>query len=172
MPRLLVTPLSSLADALNAHAPSHLVSLLSPEHMIATPEGFPAAAHLRLGVNAVVDPAAGTAPPVRRHIDELLEFSRSWDARAPMVIHCWAGISRSMASAFTILCDRLGPDREIEIARAIRQRAPHAQPNRLLVQHADDALGRNGKMIAALNTMGPPMVVEEGVTTAFPLVGL
>jgi predicted protein tyrosine phosphatase len=172
MPRLLVTPLSSLADALNAHAPSHLVSLLSPEHMIATPEGFPAAAHLRLGVNDVGDPAAGTAPPVLRHIDELLEFSRVWDARAPMVIHCWAGISRSMASAFTILCDRLGPDREIEIARAIRQRAPHAQPNRLLVQHADDALGRNGKMIAALNTMGPPMVVEEGVTTAFPLVGL
>lgn len=172
MPRLLVTPLSSLADALNAHGPSHLVSLLSPEHMIETPEGFPTAAHLRLGVNDIVDPAAGTAPPVRRHIDELLEFSRNWDARSPMVIHCWAGISRSMASAFTILCDRLGPDREIEIARAIRQRAPHAQPNPLLVQHADDALGRGGRMIAALNAMGPPVMVEEGVTTAFPLVGL
>lgn len=172
MPRLLVTPLSSLADALQSHAPSHLVSLLSPEHMIQTPESFPAAAHLRLGVNDIVDPAAGTAPPVRQHIDALLAFSRGWDGRAPMVIHCWAGISRSMASAFTILCDRLGPDREIEIARAIRQRAPHAQPNRLLVQHADDALGRDGRMIAALNSMGPHIVVEEGVTTAFPLVGL
>ena len=172
MPRLLVLPLSSLADALQSHAPSHLVSLLSPEHMIQTPDGFPAAAHLRLGVNDIVDPAAGTAPPVRQHIDALLAFSRGWDGRAPMVIHCWAGISRSMASAFTILCDRLGPDREIEIALAIRQRAPHAQPNRLLVQHADDALGRGGRMIAALNSMGPHIVVEEGVTTAFPLVGL
>jgi len=172
MPCLLVTPLSSLADALQSHAPSHLVSLLSPEHMIQTPESFPAAAHLRLGVNDIVDPAAGTAPPVRQHIDALLAFSRGWDGRAPMVIHCWAGISRSMASAFTILCDRLGPDREIEIARAIRQRAPHAQPNRLLVQHADDALGRGGRMIAALNSMEPHIVVEEGVTTAFPLVGL
>ncbi len=123
-------------------------------------------------MNDIIDPAAGTAPPLRRHIEDLLTFSRTWDARSPMVIHCWAGISRSMASAFTILCDRLGPDREIEIARAIRQRAPHAQPNRLLVQHADDALGRGGRMIAALNSMGPPVVVEEGVTTAFPLVGL
>ncbi len=172
MPRLLVAPLSSLTDALAHHAPSHLVSLLSPEHMIATPDGFPAAMHLRLGVNDIVDPAAGTAPPARKHIDELLEFSRGWDARQPLLIHCWAGISRSMASAFTILCDRLGPDREIEIARAMRQRAPHAQPNRLLVQHADDALGRKGKMIAALNSMGPPLIVEEGVTTNFPLVGL
>jgi predicted protein tyrosine phosphatase len=172
MPRLLVTPLSSLPEALKTHAPTHLVSLLSPEHMIGPPDGFPAAGHLRIGVNDIIDPAAGTAPPLRRHIEDLLTFSRTWDARSPMVIHCWAGISRSMASAFTILCDRLGPDREIEIARAIRQRAPHAQPNRLLVQHADDALGRGGRMIAALNSMGPPVVVEEGVTTAFPLVGL
>lgn len=172
MPRLLVAPLSSLSDALAAHAPSHLVSLLSPEHMIDTPAGFPAALHLRLGVNDIVDPAAGTAPPARQHIDELLAFSRSWDTSQPLLIHCWAGISRSMASAFTILCDRLGPDREIEIARAMRQRAPHAQPNRLLVSHADDALGRKGKMIAALNSMGPPLIVEEGTTTTFPLVGL
>jgi predicted protein tyrosine phosphatase len=172
MPHLLVTPLSSLAGALDAHTPSHLVSLLSPEHMIETPQGFAAAMHLRLGVNDIVDPAAGTAPPARRHIDELLAFSRGWDAQRPLLIHCWAGISRSMASAFTILCDRLGPGHEIEIARAMRQRAPHAQPNRLLVRHADDALERGGDMVEALNNMGPPLVVEEGVITIFPLAGL
>lgn len=172
MPRLLVAPLSSLEETIATHAPSHLVSLLSPEHMIETPAGFAAERHLKLGVNDIVDPAAGTAPPARAHIDALLEFSRGWDARQPLLIHCWAGISRSMASAFTILCDRLGPDREIEIARAMRQRAPHAQPNRLLVSHADEALGRGGRMVAALNTMGPPLVVEEGVITAFPLEGL
>lgn len=172
MPHLLVTPLSSLAGALDAHNPSHLVSLLSPEHMIETPQGFAAAMHLRLGVNDIVDPAAGTAPPARRHIDELLAFSRGWDAQRPLLIHCWAGISRSMASAFTILCDRLGPGHEIEIARAMRQRAPHAQPNRLLVRYADDALERGGDMVEALNNMGPPLVVEEGVITIFPLAGL
>jgi predicted protein tyrosine phosphatase len=172
MPRLLVAPLSSLEDAIATHAPSHLVSLLSPEHMIETPAGFDTSRHLKLGVNDIVDPAAGTAPPGRAHIDALLEFSRGWNAGQPLLIHCWAGISRSMATAFTILCDRLGPDREIEIARAMRLRAPHAQPNRLLVQHADDALGRGGRMVAALNSMGPPVLVEEGVTTIFPLVGL
>ena len=172
MPRLLVAPLSSLPDTLAAHAPSHLVSLLSPEHMIQTPPGFPADRHLKLGVNDIVDPAAGTAPPLRAHMDQLLAFARSWDASAPMVIHCWAGISRSMASAFAILCDRLGENREIEIARIMRQRAPHAQPNRLLVRHADDALGRRGRMLEALTSMGPARVVEEGVTTAFPLVNL
>ena len=172
MPHLLVSPLSSLGDALKSHGPSHLISLLSPEHMIETPPGFPAARHLRLGVNDIVDPSAGTAPPARRHIDALLDFSRQWDANQPLLIHCWAGISRSMASAFTILCDRLGPGHEVEIATAMRRRAPHAQPNRLLISHADEALGRGGAMIAAVQGMAPPLLVEEGVTTLLPLVEL
>ena len=172
MPHLLVAPLSSLAAALDAHAPSHLVSLLSPENMIATPPGFPAAMHLKLAINDIVDPKQGTVPPAREHIDALLAFSRNWDARQPLLIHCWAGISRSMASAYTILCDRIGPGSEIQVARAMRQRAPHAQPNRLLVQHADDALGRGGRMLAALEHMGPAQLVQEGVTTKFPLEGL
>jgi predicted protein tyrosine phosphatase len=140
--------------------------------MITTPEGFPAERHLKLGVNDVADPAAGEHPPGRDHIDALLTFSRTWDRRAPLMIHCWAGISRSMASAFAVLCDRLGPGREIEIARGMRRRAPHAAPNILLVSHADAALGRGGRMIAALNTMGPARMVEEGVLTDLPLEGL
>ncbi len=172
MPRLLVIPLSALNESIAAHQPSHLVSLLSPQHMVATPQGFPAERHLQLGVNDVADPAAGEHPPGRAHVDRLLEFSRSWDARAPFLIHCWAGISRSMASAFIILNDRLGPGREVEIARAIRRRASHAAPNTLLVAHADAALGRGGAMVAALNVMGPARMVEEGVLTDLPLEGL
>src|ERR1700761_658555 len=102
MPRLLLTSLSSLADALDAHAPSHLITLLSPQNMIETPEGFSPAMHLKLGLNDIVDPQDGPPPPARQHIDALLSFSRGWDAKQPLLIHCWAGISRSMASAYTI----------------------------------------------------------------------
>lgn len=172
MPRILVTPLSALEDAIAGHAPSHIVTLLSPGHMIPTPAGFAAERHLKLGVNDVADPAAASDPPSRDHIEKLLAFSRDWDASQPLLIHCWAGISRSMASAYTVLCDRLGPGREIEIALAIRRRASHANPNALLVRHADDALGRSGRMVEALRAMGPPLMVEEGITTALPLAQL
>src|SRR5271167_1222021 len=103
MPRILVTPLSSLEDAIERHHPSHIVSLLSPEHMIETPRGFAADRHLKLGVDDISDPEAGKDPPGRDHIDQLLAFSRGWDAKAPLLIHCWAGISRSMASAYAVL---------------------------------------------------------------------
>jgi predicted protein tyrosine phosphatase len=172
MPRLLVCPLSGLDDALQSHRPSHLVTLLSPQHMISTPEGFDPIRHLRLGIDDVGDPRSADHPPAREHVDQLIAFAHAWDGRAPLLIHCWAGISRSMASAFAILCDRLGVDREIEIALAMRRRAPHASPNTLLVRHADEALGRGGRMVAALGAMGQPVTMVEGVTTAFPLVNL
>jgi predicted protein tyrosine phosphatase len=169
MPRILVTPLSALEDAIESHHPSHIVTLLSPEHMIETPPGFAAERHLKLGVNDIADPAAGEHPPSRIHMDKLLAFSRDWDARQPLLIHCWAGISRSMASAYAVLCDRAGPGREIEMALAIRRAAGHANPNLLLVRHADAALGRNGRMLEAVNAMGPALQVTEGVTTALRL---
>jgi predicted protein tyrosine phosphatase len=172
MSRLLVCPLSGLDDALQDHRPSHLVTLLSPQNMISTPQGFDPAHHLRLGINDVSDPDTAEYPPGREHIDQLLTFARGWDGQAPFLIHCWAGVSRSMASAFTILCDRLGMGHEIEIALAMRRRAPHASPNSLLVRHADDALRRDGRMVTALKVMGQPLLVTEGVTTAFPLVDL
>jgi predicted protein tyrosine phosphatase len=169
MPRILVTPLSALHDAIERHAPSHIVTLISPQHMIETPAGFAPERHLRLGVNDVADPAAGEHPPGREHIDRLLAFSREWDAKQPLLIHCWAGISRSMASAYTVLCDRAGPGREVEMALLIRRAAGHANPNTLLVRHADAALGRDGRMVEALKAMGPPLQVAEGVTTALEL---
>jgi predicted protein tyrosine phosphatase len=172
MPGILVTPLSSLEDAIESHRPSHIVTLLSPEHMIETPPGFAPERHLKLGVNDVSHPEAGENPPGRDHVDRLLAFSRDWDASQPLLIHCWAGISRSMAAAYAVLCDRFGPGREVEIALAIRKRAGHANPNLLLVGHADAALGRGGRMVEALKAMGPPLRVMEGVTTAFPLLHL
>jgi predicted protein tyrosine phosphatase len=172
MSQLLVSPLSSLALTLETHRPSRLVTLLSPLHMIPSPKGFDRRTHLQLAVDDVNDPVAADFPPAREHVDRLIAFAREWDADAPLLIHCWAGISRSMASAFIILCDRLGPEREMEIAQAMRRRAPHANPNLLLVRHADALLGREGRMVAALRMMGPPRVVVEGIPTAFPLVGL
>lgn len=169
MSLILVTPLSALPDMLRAYRPSHLVTLLSPEFMISTPGGFPKERHLRLALNDICDPALGTAPPMEDHVSSLIEFARGWDAKQPMLVHCWAGISRSMAAAFSILCDRAWPGAEFRIAREIRARAPHAAPNRLLVRLADDILGREGKMLQAVEEMGPSVPAEEGKPVEFPL---
>jgi len=84
-------------------------------------------------------------------------------------VHCWAGVSRSTASAYTILCDKAGPGAEHDIAQLLRTRAPHAQPNKLIVRLADEALGRGGAMVRAIDAIGAGQMVTEGVPVEMPL---
>jgi predicted protein tyrosine phosphatase len=53
------------------------------------------------------------------------------------------------------------PGREREAARTLRDAAAYAQPNRLLIRHADDILGRQGGLVAALAEMGPSEAVSD-----------
>jgi len=168
MPKILITPLSALPSAIESHAPSHIVTLLSSGYMIDTPQGFPAERHLRLSMHDIADEGMPESPG-HAHVAELIEFGRGWDASAPMLVHCWAGISRSTAAAFTLLCDRAGPGAEHDIAEMLRERAPHAQPNRLIVRLADQALGRNGAMVRAIESIGSGTMVTEGVPVEIPL---
>ncbi len=170
MSRIIVTPLSAVPDTIRQHRPSRLVTLLSPEHMIETPEGMAPERHLRLAVNDIAESWAGEAPPDETHLRRLLSFAREWDAEDPMLVQCWAGVSRSMAAAFTVLCDRLGPGSEFVIAQRIRERAPHADPNRLIVRLADAMLGRDGRMIRAVESIGRGTMVAEGFPVELPLV--
>ncbi len=71
-----------------------------------------------------------------------------------MLIHCWAGISRSTASAFALACERSPDADERAIAQAMRAAAPHASPNRRIVALADDMLDRRGRMVDAVAAMG------------------
>jgi len=79
------------------------------------------------------------------------------------VIHCFAGISRSTASAFIVAC-ALDPQRdEHDIARAIRDSSATASPNTRLVALADALLAREGRMVAAIDAIGRGVIAEEGV---------
>jgi predicted protein tyrosine phosphatase len=92
--------------------------------------------------------------PDARTVEHVLAFAGDWRAEAPMVIHCWAGISRSTASAFAIACARNPGVGELEIALAMRRASPSALPNRRIVALADDILGRRGRMLDAVEAMG------------------
>ena len=169
MPVILVSSLSAIERTIAQYRPSHMITLLSPEYMIETPQQIAAERHLRLAVNDVLEVWSSDSPPNETHVARLVEFGRAWNSEAPMLVHCWAGISRSMAAAYTLLCDRAGPGRELDIARELRARAAHAYPNALIVALADRALGREGRMIEAVASIGRGEIVAEGRCVEFPL---
>jgi predicted protein tyrosine phosphatase len=167
MPRLLISSYAAVADALRRHRPSHMLTLMD-EHVPTPPEILPDR-HLRLRVHDIVEPAEGAIAPELGHIEGLLTFGRTWTREAPFLVHCWAGISRSTAAAFILLCDIRGAGHEVPIARELRELAPHAQPNRLMIRHADQFLRREGRMIAAVEAMGEARVVWETEIVEVPL---
>jgi predicted protein tyrosine phosphatase len=158
---LLISPYSAVEETVRRHRPSHLVTLMAEPH-VETPAGIAPDRHLRIVVHDVAEPAEGIVAPRADHISDMLIFSRGWDRCDPFLFHCWAGISRSTAAAFILLCDIHGPGREHEIARQLRYHAPHAQPNRLMVRHADELLRRDGRMIAAIEAIGDGRPAWQG----------
>ena len=170
MPAIYVCPKSMVPDAARELRPSHLVTLLDPTDDMPTPEEVPGHRHLRLGVHDIATARAEFVAPDAAHVEELIAFARDWDRTRPMLIHCWAGISRSTASAFTIACMMSKPGREGDIAKLLRQRAAHAQPNMRIVALADALLDRDGRMVEAVDGMGPARVVFEGELFALPLI--
>ncbi|HAK62154.1 MAG: tyrosine phosphatase family protein [Pseudomonadota bacterium] len=164
---LYICPLSQLYSAIDRHSPSHLVSLLDPHSMIDTPRVLKSERHLRLSINDITTPREGLTVPAEAHIRELLTFLDSWDRNAPMLIHCWAGISRSTAAAYIALC-HLNEVDEFQAARLLRARARHAQPNRLLVALADKLMSRQGRMIEAVEEIGPGVFDMEGALFSLP----
>ena len=156
-----VCSLSRLHETVEDTGARHIVSLIGDEARLERPASVAPENHLWLRLHDISSPLDGYIMPGEQHVAELIAFVRDWDRRAPLVVHCYMGISRSTASAFAAAC-LLNPHRdEISIARQIRAASPIAQPNRLIVSLADKALGREGRMLQALDEMGPGSMTVE-----------
>jgi len=157
-----VAPLSLVETTIAELSVSHLVTLINGETPVPTPPSIDPDRHLRLAMNDICEPAAGLVLPCQEHVADLVQFALDWDRKAPLLIHCWAGISRSTAAAFISLC-ALNPEAdEFDLARALRLASPTAYPNRRLVALGDEALARSGRMVAAVEEIGRGTIAGEG----------
>jgi len=141
---------------------SHVVTLINVTTAVERPPSIAPDRHLFIGVSDIVETQDGHILPGEDHVRCLLAFAGTWDQQRPMLIHCWAGISRSTAAAFITLCS-LRPERnEAALALALREASPSATPNARLVAVADDILGRNGRMVDAIAAIGRGADAFEG----------
>src|SRR5712675_789045 len=143
-----VCSLAALPDTVKATGASHVLTVMANVDQVQRPESVLPANHLKISMDDITEQMDGFVAPSDSHIEQVLNFVRGWDRSAPLVVHCYAGISRSTASAFAAAC-MLNPHRdEVSIARQIRAASP-------IAALADKALGREGRMLHALNEMGP-----------------
>jgi len=152
-----VCSLSRLYATVDETGAQHIVTLLRLVDRVQRPTHIAPENHLVLAVDDITAPMDGYTAPAHEHVRRLIDFVTAWDRKAPMVVHCFAGISRSTAGAFVTAC-ALNPRRdELTIARALRAASHTATPNIRIVSLADRMLGRNGRMVTAIQSIGPGM---------------
>src|SRR4051795_5057992 len=116
MPTLHVCSLARLHETVAAARASHLVTLVTATTAVERPASIAPDRHLLLGVSDIVEALDGHVLPGAEHVERLIRFVRAWERASPLVIHCYAGISRSTAAAFIAAC-ALKPERaEADIA--------------------------------------------------------
>jgi predicted protein tyrosine phosphatase len=156
-----VCSLARLHETVEDTGARHIVSLIGDVDGINRPSCIAPENHLWLRFDDISVPRDGYVMPGEEHVADLLDFVHGWDRRAPLVMHCFAGISRSTASAYASVC-ALNPHRdEVSIAEALRRASPTATPNILIVSLADRMLGRDGRMVAAIENIGRGVMADE-----------
>ena len=132
----------------------HIVTLMNDETVVLRPDCVAVEDHLFLGMHDITFEIDGYRAPAEEHVHQLIEFVTRWHRRTPLVVHCYAGISRSTAAAYVAAC-ALNPNRdEMAIARELRRLSATATPNIRIVTLADRMLGRDGRMVAAIDAIG------------------
>jgi predicted protein tyrosine phosphatase len=160
---IIVSPLSAVQPLVDQHKVSHVVSLLGPDTPHRVFKGIETPHHLRLTFHDITAPAEGFTAPQAEDVEALIGFLSGWTRERPMLIHCWAGISRSTAAAFTAMCHYHPDTDELALARQLRALSHVATPNRRIVAFADDIMGRRGRMVDAVDAIGRGEDAYEGV---------
>jgi predicted protein tyrosine phosphatase len=149
-----VCSLARLYETVEATGARHIVTLLKDTDRVERPRSVAPDNHLILSMDDISTPMDGYTIPCDDHVSALIAFVRGWNRAKPLVVHCYAGISRSTAGAYVAAC-ALNPGRdEWAIARELRQASATATPNSRLVALADRMLRRDGRMVAAIEAIG------------------
>lgn len=169
MPHLVVSPVSRIAETATRFGARDMLTLMNVGSRFERPAEIEETRHLFIGFNDINEPSDGMIHPSVDHINQFIAFGRRWDRKAPLLIHCYAGVSRSTASAY-ITAIALNPELdETRLAQTLRRNAPSATPNALLIALADDLLVRKGRMVDAIKAIGRGEDAFEGTPFILPL---
>jgi predicted protein tyrosine phosphatase len=139
-------------DLHSARGVTHVLSILDP----GWPEPASFAAfdpHFRatLHFHDAIEAGPRIVLPQRADIETILAFGGDLgDDLGHLLIHCHAGISRSTAAMTMILAQAFPQEDERAIVDRLLQTRPQAWPNSRMIGFADDALGRGGRLTAAV----------------------
>jgi predicted protein tyrosine phosphatase len=105
----------------------------------------PHPAHLILQFEDLDTEVPRIRTPSAHDVATAIEFAKTIDG--PLLIHCFAGISRSTSIALANLASRMTAGTEQQSLAKLLSLVPKAVPNLLVIKHADNLLHRTGALL-------------------------
>ena len=174
---IIVCSLSDVKSVCENINPSHLISAIDPGYVPRTPKGVEK--HLKLGFDDIIEVSDSNSIfrlndgidkqvlPSLSHTNSIIDFLNSWKNTKPIVIHCWCGVSRSMAIATYLICKE-GLSNIDKNVRYIRSVAPHANPNKLMIKFFENSLKIENQITKAY-TKYPHTITYDCATNFAPV---
>jgi len=162
---IFVTSLFDMPHYVRELSPARVVSIIQPELQPSRPDELDAQAHLRVGVHDISEHREDHILAGHRDIEELVGFLHGWNPdEGALLTHCYAGVSRSTATALIAATIKTGDPHWSAIR--LRAASPHAYPNRHIIALADEILALGGQLVDACEAMGDSEAsVVEGPLT-------
>jgi predicted protein tyrosine phosphatase len=148
-------------DSFRGQGVTHLLSIESPATPKTTPSWFHGV-HWQIQFDDVESLAEAVefdaAAPQEEQVAEILRCGQECLAasrltKVHLLVHCYAGASRSPAACFALAVQALGAGQAQEALRHVLKVRPEVLPNLLVVKHADRLLGQNGAMLKAVRPL-------------------
>ncbi|WP_341895987.1 protein-tyrosine-phosphatase [Ferrovibrio terrae] len=131
---------------------THILGILDPG--TPQPDGYvhhPKALRDEFRFYDIVTEQDGRSMPTEHDVAAILKVGEKLAVQPVrhLLVHCYAGVSRSTASAVTLMAQR-NPARAADIFAALGDIRPKAWPNSVMIAHADRLLNLGGTLVEAL----------------------
>jgi len=142
---IVVTDISKVAYNVKYNNITHVLTLLrGREHNeLLMPSDFPRQNWLSMDMDDVINDDAEFAP-TRDQVKTILEWGKNLPDNSKILVHCYAGVSRSTAAALALKIQHIGNDNISEAINWILEHRPQACPNPIITKYADEFLNCGG----------------------------
>jgi len=149
-------------DGHSARGVTHVLSILDPGWPEPTAfEEYDPHFRATFRFNDAIEPEPGVVLPKKADVEKILAFGRDAGDERHLLIHCHAGISRSTAAMLMILAQAHPNETEDAVVGRLLKIRPQAWPNSRMVGFADEALGRDGRLLAAVSRVYARRLVAQ-----------
>jgi predicted protein tyrosine phosphatase len=138
--QLKICGVAELHEVIAAFQPTHIISTITQSEALDLP-----GAHLHINVGDITSELDGHVLPTMHHLVELLNFTKDLTDDDRLLIHCFAGMSRSTAFAVAVLIQHgMDYDKAFDHVALLR---PILLPNRLIIKLVDQYFALRGDLI-------------------------